>query len=105
MSGNTSFGAAGGSGVPTVGGATVGISGSVTGGGYGIGYGGGYSGGSGPINWQPIATMPEDRKDGRDILFWYAGSRGLRGCSTVTSWINRIKNPTHWADINAPEGL
>lgn len=75
------------------------------------------------IPWQPIATMPEDRKDGRPMLItdgdglyavahWdaYAASDPLThecvGWRDVgdMGWGGTIGlEPTHYADINPPE--
>ena len=55
---------------------------------------------------QPIATIPDDRKDGRDVLLW--AGRPLTGmwvdewCDTVLG--QPIVGVTHWADVQGPEG-
>lgn len=74
------------------------------------------------INWRPIATMPEDRKDGRDVLIWdqSRGEHDIAAWSencwlddglrpgwhirhTDPEWWIRPRDVTHWADINPPE--
>lgn len=63
------------------------------------------------INWQPITSMPDDRKDGRPMLLWDDG-RPIIGCwlkfGGSWEWAEQqefmtIDNPTYWADINPPE--
>jgi hypothetical protein len=65
------------------------------------------------INWQPIESMPEDRKDGRMVLLWDGGPdigswnpSGIWGASGF--WEAQyeglpIEAPRFWADINPPE--
>lgn len=60
------------------------------------------------IDWQAIAMVPPERKDGRSLLLW-------QGEPFIGRWVTdaehsawaaadeRIIAPTHWADINAPE--
>lgn len=65
------------------------------------------------IDWKPTAAMPEDRKDGRDMLVW-------NGQADVAVWAQErwrdegpgwndtgegmpINEVTFWADINPPE--
>ncbi len=53
--------------------------------------------------WGPIASVPDDRKDGRDMLLW-------AGYPAISSWCGEwcdavgrpIRGVTHWADIDAP---
>jgi hypothetical protein len=74
------------------------------------------------INWQPITSIPEDRKDGRRLLLW-ANSKAYiahwdsvdalwRTTEAENDWgggsvdldpKNPADVPTHWADINPPE--
>lgn len=77
------------------------------------------------IDWQPIATLPEDRKDGRAILItdgegtyavahWdaYAASDplsnecvGWRDAGDM-GWGGLVgQQPTYWADINPPREI
>ncbi|WP_303763790.1 helix-turn-helix domain-containing protein [Sphingobium yanoikuyae] len=50
-----------------------------------------------------IATMPEDRKDGRDVLVW-------AGFPAIASWCDgwrdavghELAGVTHWADLEGP---
>ncbi len=65
-----------------------------------------------PIEWRVIDKLPDDRKDGRDLLLW--DDRG----AVVASWANggwdtgyaskltegtvMVETATHWADINRP---
>jgi len=65
------------------------------------------------INWQPMGAMPDDRKDGRQILLWnWAGASVATW--TAEGWDSGyasemdgdcvlIEASTHWADINPPE--
>lgn len=77
------------------------------------------------INWQPIATMPDDRKDGRQMLLWddgqaatarwnadaveYGIPRATRGAwdtghaSGTRDDPDTVAEPAFWADINPPE--
>jgi hypothetical protein len=66
-----------------------------------------------PIAWQPIATMPDDRKDGRHVLVWEQDGAFVAAydaeMSTGEHWgwadarENGVRlNPTHWADIASP---
>ena len=71
------------------------------------------------IPWQPIAAMPDDRKDGRDLLIWSAGQamiadwrEGWGGEAIIGLWHAWNTDPewwimpgdvTHWADLNPPE--
>lgn len=70
------------------------------------------------INWQPIANIPEDRKDGRDMLLWtdkaYLGGwmsddfwtriwRSEPGWAVDDERGSPIENVRYWADINPPE--
>lgn len=64
------------------------------------------------IEWHLIEQLPDDRKDGRDMLLW--DDRG----GVVASWSNggwdtghasemtgdtlMVETATHWADINCP---
>lgn len=64
------------------------------------------------INWQPITNIPEDRKDGRDMLLWDDAARvGVWDPSDYYGepfgWCDSSErgariDPTHWADINPP---
>lgn len=73
-----------------------------------------------PTNWQPIETLPEDRKDGRQVLLWsklykavtatWRGDKSPRwgagwdaGFSTRDNDYDDVTDATHWADINPPE--
>ena len=58
------------------------------------------------IDWQPIATVPEDRKDGRRLLVWASGSPFIAvwgGACWVDAYEEGELSPTYWADINSPE--
>lgn len=65
------------------------------------------------IHWQAMGALPDDRKDGRQILLWDDG-----GCNVATwngqAWDSGyasevdgdpllIDLPKFWADINPPE--
>lgn len=66
------------------------------------------------IPWQPIEDMPEDRKDGRQVLLWNEGPnigswhKGPRWYDNGPGWIDDgeggpIDDVTAWADINTPD--
>lgn len=68
------------------------------------------------VDWKPIATMPDDRRDGRPILFWRREFGPIVACYSADrdsygkpyGWCDvqeemPIDDPTHWADINEPE--
>lgn len=53
---------------------------------------------------QPIATIPDDHKDGRDVLLW--AGRPVTGI-WVDEWCDPvlgrpIAGVTHWADVEGP---
>lgn len=56
------------------------------------------------VDWRGIASIPEDRKDGRDVLLW------IGACAMVGSWCDGWRDPvgrllravTHWADVEGP---
>lgn len=65
------------------------------------------------INWQPIANMPEDRKDGRRLLLWQDDEPFVAHWDDWRDgmWMRAVndaendaapQNPQFWADINAP---
>jgi hypothetical protein len=56
------------------------------------------------IFWQPIANMPEDRKDGRQMLLWDEEGALVSEFSNG-NWAldGMIVRPRFWADINPPE--
>lgn len=66
------------------------------------------------IDWKQIETMPEDRKDGRQMLLWdYSGANvatwDARYCHWYSGYASEldgspiaIEDATFWADINAP---
>ncbi|MDO6414439.1 hypothetical protein Q4F19_08615 [Sphingomonas sp. BIUV-7] len=63
------------------------------------------------IHWHAIALMPDDRKDGRDMLLWNGDAEvgawfddGFEGAGwAATRDVLPIEKVTHWADINSPE--
>lgn len=59
------------------------------------------------IPWQPIASMPEDRKDGRQVLLW-ADGRAFLACymDEEMGWFSEpwsLLEATHWIDVSPPE--
>ncbi|QEH82010.1 hypothetical protein EIK56_25235 [Sphingomonas sp. C8-2] len=68
------------------------------------------------ITWRPIASMPEDRKDGRTMLLWSSDAaalgqwavnppgrpNGWQGWEDPEQW-HEIAEVTHWEDIDPPE--
>lgn len=69
-----------------------------------------------PIDWQPIAELPTDRKDGREMLLWQGGEAlgpdigtwnpsnewGSDGFWEPLYEAGPISDVTHWADITPP---
>lgn len=66
------------------------------------------------IRWKPIATMPEDRKDGRSMLVWTPSGAVVASWEADVwdqegpGWVEqqermRVEYVTHWADILPPE--
>lgn len=64
------------------------------------------------IEWRPIEQLPDDRKDGRDMLFW-DDRGGVVACWSNGGWETgyaseatgetvMVETATHWADINRP---
>lgn len=59
-----------------------------------------------PIAWHSIADIPEDRKNGRDMLLWI--DRGYSAICTAyeDAWHDAvgcvIVGVTHWADVEGP---
>lgn len=55
--------------------------------------------------WNPIEAVPEDRKDGRDVLLWTAG-RYPALCSWDGAWCDavghEVHGATHFADVEGP---
>lgn len=55
------------------------------------------------IEWFPIAGIPEDRKDGRDVLLW--AGRVILG-SWCDGWCDAVGREVHgvtqWADAEGP---
>lgn len=58
-----------------------------------------------PIQWHNISEIPEDRKDGRDVLLWQiAGFPSI--VTWCDGWFDAVGRPVVgllWADLNAPE--
>lgn len=65
------------------------------------------------INWQPIANIPGDRKDGRKMLLWADDDPWIGVWNPETStgeawgWTDAREDgvrlsPAYWADINPP---
>ena len=60
------------------------------------------------IPWEPIGTLPEDRKDGRRLLLWEADLPVIgRWDSDREDWedpesMHILDEVTYWADINPP---
>ncbi|EJU15156.1 hypothetical protein LH128_00195 [Sphingomonas sp. LH128] len=58
-----------------------------------------------PIAWHPIAEMPEDRKNGRNMLLWFsAGYPAI--CNWDGAWCDSVgfvlNGATMWADVEGP---
>lgn len=59
------------------------------------------------IDWQPIANVPDSRKDGRRMLLWAddignAEVAEWEGGIWVTPGGATVRGATYWADINPP---
>lgn len=67
------------------------------------------------IDWKPIITMPENRRDGRQMLGYANDDLPEWHEAFTMSWrdgdwmlapggpVECNVHPTHWADINPPE--
>ncbi|WPZ05645.1 hypothetical protein [Pelagerythrobacter marinus] len=57
-----------------------------------------------PIAWRSIEAVPDDRKDGRDVLLWVGSYPAL--CSWCGTWLDAVgrvvAGATHWADVEGP---
>lgn len=57
-----------------------------------------------PIAWRPIEAVPDDRRDGRDVLLWVGSYPAL--CSWDGAWFDAVgrvvAGATHWADVEGP---
>lgn len=55
--------------------------------------------------WRLIETIPDDRKDGRDVLLWTA-TRYPVLCSWDDAWRDpvghEVRGATHFADVDGP---
>lgn len=55
------------------------------------------------VDWRGIASIPEDRKDGRDVLLWIGY---VAVCTWLDGWVDAVGRPvrgaTHWADVAGP---
>jgi hypothetical protein len=66
------------------------------------------------IGWEPMGTMPDDRKDGGPLLLWQAGQPRIGAWDSEPDragepwgWADFYENgvrlsPEYWADINPP---
>lgn len=61
------------------------------------------------IGWHPILSMPDDRKDGRQMLLWcpLGNDAAVATADSVSGLFFSCDSasplePTYWADINAP---
>jgi hypothetical protein len=67
------------------------------------------------ITWTPIGQLPDELKDGREVLLWDADEpEGYRATTATFSslegglggWRNdefiKVENPTHFAEITPP---
>lgn len=61
-------------------------------------------GAASPIFWRGIEYIPDDRRDGRDVLLWVDGHSAI--CSWCDGWrdpVGRIvRGATHYADVEGP---
>ncbi len=61
------------------------------------------------IPWEPIANLPENRKDGRRMLLWEGDVPVIgrwdceRECWEDPESMHLIEDVTHWADITPPQ--
>ena len=59
---------------------------------------------AGSVTWRPIATIPADRMDGRDVLLWIGHAAVCSWCDGWRDAVGRpVRNATHWADVEGPE--
>ena len=60
-----------------------------------------------PIAWHLIESVPDDRKDGRDVLLWVSDYPAL--CSWDGAWFDAVgrvvAGATHWADVEGPASV
>lgn len=59
------------------------------------------------ITWTPIADMPDELKDGREVLVSSAEHGALLASWLVDMWVDTIggnpfRDATHYSEINAP---
>lgn len=56
-----------------------------------------------PINWNSIETMPDNRKDGRDMLLWNGHPVVCLWCDGWRDPVGRlVTNATCYADVEGP---
>jgi hypothetical protein len=59
------------------------------------------------ITWRPISELPDELKDGREVLLWEAGDAIVGQFGANDEWMIGLDVavvPTHFAEINGPEG-
>jgi len=55
------------------------------------------------LNWRPIADIPEDRKDGRDVLLWIGRVIIASWCDVWCDAVGRpVRGAMYWADVEGP---
>lgn len=57
------------------------------------------------IDWRPLSAVPDDRKDGRDVLLWVGGYAAVCAYDLDFWWdsVGRVvTGATHFADVEGP---
>ncbi len=55
------------------------------------------------LDWYPIAEIPSDRQDGRDVLLWIGRVVLASWCDGWCDAVGRpVRGATHWADAEGP---
>jgi hypothetical protein len=57
----------------------------------------------GNIDWIPIADIPDALRDGRQVLLWTEDEDKAVASYWLGYWAGMLQ-PSHFAEINAPEG-
>lgn len=55
-----------------------------------------------PIAWREIEVIPDDRKDGRDVLLWAGYAFVASWCDGWRDAVGNLVRPMQWADVEGP---
>lgn len=55
-----------------------------------------------PIAWRPICDIPDDRKDGRDMLLWLGYPAIASWCDGWRDTVGNELQGALWADVEGP---